>query len=58
MKFFWWIVWSFISPTAMIVILLGSIIFEIVRPLMYTVYGYVETEVSKESRAERERERE
>ena len=40
-QFFWWIIWSFISPITMLVILLGSFIVEILKPLKYSVYGYI-----------------
>jgi hypothetical protein len=39
LKFFWWIVWTFISPLIMIIILVGSVIHEIIKPLTYTVFN-------------------
>ena len=39
MKRFWWVVWTFISPVAMVSIFFGSIIHELVEPLTYTVFG-------------------
>ena len=48
MRFFWWIVWSFISPFAMIIILLGSFVIEILKPLEYSVYGYANEDAVSE----------
>lgn len=38
---FWWIMWTFVDPAVMFVIFIGSVISQLITPLEYTAYGFV-----------------
>ena len=47
LKTFWFIVWTFISPTVMFIIFWGSVANELVKPLTYSQFSFNGEEVSE-----------